>query len=143
LTRHELPRAAFLPGDHERPDLPDLVGGEALAFGVDLFNAGFFWEAHEVWEGVWRTVERGNPQGATLRGLLLFAAAVVKQRVGRAGGAASLVAKAMRQFALGQEPLEFEGCHLELAGWPLGFADWLLTGARSPCGPHLIAGLRS
>ncbi len=23
--------------------------------GIDLFNHGYYWEAHEVWEGLWHT----------------------------------------------------------------------------------------
>lgn len=27
---------------------------EEYLFGIDLFNAGYYWEAHEAWEGLWR-----------------------------------------------------------------------------------------
>jgi predicted metal-dependent hydrolase len=41
------------PGDPERfRDSPGLL------HGVELFNAGEFWEAHEAWEGVWMPYRR-------------------------------------------------------------------------------------
>ncbi len=52
-------------------------------FGVDLFNYGFYWEAHEQWEAVWiRTGRRGDVSDF-LKGLIKLAAAGVKAREGR------------------------------------------------------------
>ncbi|MFN2463003.1 MAG: ribulose-phosphate 3-epimerase [Candidatus Dormibacteria bacterium] len=45
----------------------------ALARGVELFNAGHFWEAHEAWEGAWMPV-RGSDDDAFYRGLVQLAA---------------------------------------------------------------------
>jgi len=39
----------------------------AYLYGVDLFNHGYYWEAHESWEGLWlacgRTGRSGRPAG--------------------------------------------------------------------------------
>ena len=49
---------------------PPRVGARCAdwLFGVDLFNAFFFWEAHESWEGLWaaqprRSAARASPAG--------------------------------------------------------------------------------
>ena len=31
---------------------------ESYRYGVDLYNAGYFWECHEVFEALWRGVGR-------------------------------------------------------------------------------------
>jgi len=41
--------------------------------GVELFNAGRYWEAHEVWEEDW-TPDRKGPDSAFYKGLIQVAA---------------------------------------------------------------------
>ena len=41
--------------------------------GVDLFNSGKYWEAHEAWEDVWMP-DRKGPDGAFYKGLIQIAA---------------------------------------------------------------------
>lgn len=55
-------------------------------FGVDLFNAGFYWEAHEAWEGLWIAADRTGTTANFLKGLIKLAAAGVKAREGQAIG---------------------------------------------------------
>lgn len=50
--------------------------------GVDLFNHGFYWEAHEMWESLWHAAGRSGPTGTWLKGLIKLAAAGVKAREG-------------------------------------------------------------
>ena len=66
----------------ESPSPPFLLG-------VDLFNHGYYWEAHEVWEGLWRTIDRSDPRSAFLQGLIHLAAAGVKVREGQPAGVRS------------------------------------------------------
>ena len=47
-------------------------------YGVDLFNAFYFWEAHEAWEGLWATAERDSARALLLQGLIQIAAALLK-----------------------------------------------------------------
>ncbi|MEZ6065663.1 MAG: DUF309 domain-containing protein [Planctomycetaceae bacterium] len=61
-------------------DSPDYL------WGVDLFNAGFYWEAHEVWEGLWHAAGRAGETADFLKGLIRYAAAGVKHYEGRAEG---------------------------------------------------------
>jgi predicted metal-dependent hydrolase len=44
-----------------------------LTEGVDLFNSGRYWEAHEVWEREW-TPDRKGPDSGFYKGLIQVAA---------------------------------------------------------------------
>jgi hypothetical protein len=55
-------------------------------YGCDLFNYGYYWEAHEVWEGLWKASGRAGTTADFLKGLIKLAAAGVKHREGRSEG---------------------------------------------------------
>src|SRR5204863_7160554 len=38
--------------------------------GLDLFNFGYYWEAHEVWEAVWKACGRTWPASDFIKGLI-------------------------------------------------------------------------
>ena len=44
-----------------------------LQEGIDLFNAGRYWEAHEAWEGDWMP-DRKGPDSGFYKGLIQVAA---------------------------------------------------------------------
>jgi predicted metal-dependent hydrolase len=44
-----------------------------LAEGIDLFNSGGYWDAHEVWEREW-TPDRMGPDSGFYKGLIQVAA---------------------------------------------------------------------
>jgi len=44
-----------------------------LAEGVELFNKGHYWEAHEVWEREW-TPDRKGPDSGFYKGIIQIAA---------------------------------------------------------------------
>jgi hypothetical protein len=67
-------------------------------YGIDLFNAGFYWEAHEQWEAVWHAVGRRGPIAALLKGLIKLAAAGVKLREDRVEGVRRHAARAAALF---------------------------------------------
>jgi hypothetical protein len=46
---------------------------DLLARGVELFNGGSYWEAHEAWEEEW-TPDRHGPDRGFLKGLIQVAA---------------------------------------------------------------------
>lgn len=48
--------------------------------GLALFNAGYYWEAHEAWESLWLAHGRRGPTADVLRALIKLAAAGVKVR---------------------------------------------------------------
>lgn len=44
-----------------------------LLRGIELFNSGHYWDAHEVWESEW-TLDRKGPDGGFYKGLIQVAA---------------------------------------------------------------------
>jgi predicted metal-dependent hydrolase len=60
-----------LARDPVRPD--ELSGDPGLARGVELFNRGEFWEAHEAWEETWMP-HRRRPGSELFKGLIQCAA---------------------------------------------------------------------
>jgi uncharacterized protein len=55
--------------------------------GVALFNAGYYWEAHEVWEALWHAHGRRGATADLLKALIKLAAAGVKVRERQPAGA--------------------------------------------------------
>jgi hypothetical protein len=111
LPARAFPSYAYLPGRQPHPvrdpaghsykaeiqEAP--IGGiesksERIYWGIDLFNHGYYWEAHEVWEDLWREAERGSPVRLTFKGLILLAAAGVKIREGKSAAAAKHAGRA-------------------------------------------------
>ncbi len=76
--------AAYLAPTHWRGNRPYL-------FGVDLYNHGFLWEAHEAWESVWHPSKHDVHQANHLQGLIQCAAACLKVRMGQPRGLARLM----------------------------------------------------
>ena len=50
-------------------------------FGVDLYNAGYLWEAHEAWESLWHVSKHDRPQAQFIQGLIQCTAAALKVRM--------------------------------------------------------------
>ncbi|HJL19068.1 MAG TPA: DUF309 domain-containing protein [Sandaracinaceae bacterium LLY-WYZ-13_1] len=99
-----LPPYAFVPGVHPHPTRdprghshghPPEPAESALAWGVDLYNHGYFWEAHEAWEGLWRAAPPGSAMRSAYAGLIQCAAACVKLRAGRIRPARRIAARAL------------------------------------------------
>ena len=73
-----LPVVPLDPGQPRRSD--------EFLFAIDLFNHGYYWEAHEAWEQLWHAAGRSGPVATLLKGLIKLAAAGVKAREGNATG---------------------------------------------------------
>jgi hypothetical protein len=58
-------------------------------YGIDLFNAGFYWESHVAWESLWLACERKGVVADFLKGLIKLAAAGVKALEGTLEGVRS------------------------------------------------------
>jgi predicted metal-dependent hydrolase len=67
-------------------------------FGIDLFNHGYYWEAHEVWEGLWMACGRRGRVATFLKGLIQLTAAGVKVRQQVPRGVQSLAEGATELF---------------------------------------------
>ena len=63
--------------------------GEYL-YGVDLYNHGFLWEAHEAWENLWHLAKGDPDQASFLQGLIQCSAASLKVPMGQPNGLAKL-----------------------------------------------------
>ena len=72
-------------------------------FGVDLFNAGYFWEAHTFWERLWALEETSSEIRRFLRALIQAAAACLKVRQGQPAGARKLLDRAGLETLDGSE----------------------------------------
>ncbi len=83
-------------------------------YAIDLFNAGFYWEAHEMWESLWRACGRAGRTADFLKGLIKLAAAGVKVREGRPRGVAGHARAAAELFRRTGQPGE------RYLGLPLG-----------------------
>ena len=133
LPEKRFPSYAYLPGRQPHP-VRDPAGhsyqteampvaaavsldSDIFLWGLDLFNHGYYWEAHEAWEGLWQVADRGGPLRMFFKGLILLSAAGVKIREGKqaaamrhAGRAAGLLHRLMNTTddafvrALGMSP---------------------------------------
>lgn len=72
----------------------DWRGSAAYLRGVDLFNDGYYWEAHEAWEPLWHAHGRRGPQADAIKALIKLAAAGVKVREGQPRGVATHAGRA-------------------------------------------------
>ena len=67
--------------------------------GVELFNAGYYWEAHEAWEPLWHAHGRRGVIADVLRALIKLAAAGVKVLEGRPDGVRTHASRAAALFS--------------------------------------------
>ena len=118
LPQKSLPPYAYLPGKNPHP-VRDPAGhshhvepipvaaevsrsSDAFLWGLDLFNHGYYWEAHEAWEGLWQVADRDGPLRMLFKGLILLSAAGVKIRERKNAAAqrhAKRAAALLRQLA--------------------------------------------
>jgi len=89
-TRKRGTRATFNPG-WEPFSLPE---DEVLRRGAALFNDEMWWEAHEVWEEVWR-MRRGRSDRDFLKGMIQGAAGMWHLSQGNYKGAVSVLSRAV------------------------------------------------
>ncbi len=76
-SEHDLP--APLTAENWQSSTPYL-------YGLDLFNYGYYWESHEVWEGLWIANKRTGVIATFLKGLIKLAAASLKIREDKPNG---------------------------------------------------------
>jgi predicted metal-dependent hydrolase len=110
--------------------------GERFQLGIRHFNAREFYDAHEVWEDVWR--ESHGIEKRFLQGLIQAAVALHHHSTGNVVGACSLVERARRNLA---------GCPAEFGGIRVGellatLGEWraaLVSGETAPVCPVIAA----
>ena len=100
---------------------------ESYLYGVDLFNHGYFWEAHEAWEGIWKSAPTGSLADLFLRGLIQLAAAMLQRETGKLAGMRSLSRKGLERLRqVARQESNF--CGLELESWIGGFSENIEAG---------------
>ena len=70
---------------------------EPYLYGIDLFNHGYHWEAHEVWEGLWHG-STDPVQREHLQALIQLAAAGVQHRLRHDSGRSRLARRASERL---------------------------------------------
>jgi hypothetical protein len=114
LPQKRLPPYAYLPGKNPHPvrdptghshhvePIPVAaeasLGSDAFLWGLDLFNHGYYWEAHEAWEGLWQVADRDGTLRTLFKGLILLSAAGVKIRERKNAAAARHAMRAAAQL---------------------------------------------
>ncbi len=107
-TSHPFPPYKYVPGRHPHPTRdpeghsfgqadstqplsPDSWQRcESYLYAIDLFNYGYWWEAHEALEPFWRAAGRNSRAGRFLQGLIQLAGAMLKYSTGSLNAARRL-----------------------------------------------------
>ena len=101
----------YVPGQTARPDLTlfeplkdnlslaTLSTARAWTEGHTLFQNGYFWEAHELWEAVWMVCPKGSPEKTFLQLWIQIANGRLKHRMGRPKAVTRLIAICEELFA--------------------------------------------
>ncbi len=91
-------KATALPADKWMQNEPYL-------YGIDLFNHGYWWEAHEAWESVWLTTQKTDLMGVFLQGLIQFSAALLKLSEGSKKGFDNLLKESQKKIQACKEEM--------------------------------------
>lgn len=86
------------PSEVDPPDPDRWQESSDYLYGIDLFNHGYYWEAHEVWEGLWNADGRIGMTSDFIKSLIKFAAAGVKIRMGILQGAQIHAQRALQMY---------------------------------------------
>ena len=90
LPTAPIPKTPYWPGVNQRdPDFHILPRSDQTQWrehpgylhGIDLFNHGCYWEAHEAWEDLWLPLEKIDPVRIHTQGLIQASAALLKIRL--------------------------------------------------------------
>jgi predicted metal-dependent hydrolase len=77
-----------MPENVKPIDPADWMACPDYLYAIDLYHEGYFWEAHEAWEGLWHAAGRDTTaHGRLLRALIRLTAAYLKLRAGVPRGA--------------------------------------------------------
>lgn len=125
LSVHTLPPYSYIPKlfphsiretmkhIHGQADVPIHVGDTDAVmdlhhWAVDLFNHGYYWEAHEAWETLWHAFGRKGPQADFFKGLIKLAAVGVKAREGSQVGVERHARRAAELFRISDHEPGFQ-----------------------------------
>lgn len=78
---------------------------EEYLYGIDLFNNGYWWEAHDSLEQCWVAAGRTTPTGRFLQGLILVAVACLKHEQGFTDVALRMAEDGLEKFPRDRDAL--------------------------------------
>jgi predicted metal-dependent hydrolase len=93
---------------------------DAWRHGLELFNAGRFFDAHEALEDLWREAPRGSHRKRHLQGMVQLAVAFHHQSTGNYVGARSVLERALGNIEGAEASfpeLDFKGLRASLTPW--------------------------
>lgn len=101
MARFPDPPHAHIPGETPRhpdgtfdalcqtvsPEQPcgAVFASPAWRAGLQFYETGYFWEAHELWEAVWMALPQGSQEKRFVQGMIQLANACLKLRMQRPG----------------------------------------------------------
>ncbi len=106
------PSFHILPRQSPRPWSED----QSYLHGVDLFNHGCYWEAHEAWEDLWLPLENEDPLRIFTQGLIQASAALLKIRLQQPRPANSIWGRGKSRLLMidsQQEESFYRGIHIQ------------------------------
>lgn len=71
-------------------------------YGINLFNHGYWWEAHESLEAVWMAAGQDTPTGKFIQGLIQVAAAQLKRFINQERGAKMLTESGVAKLSVAE-----------------------------------------
>jgi len=77
---------------------------EDYLYGIDLYNYGYWWECHEVFEALWHAVGHKTEQGNFFQALIQIAAANLKRSQGRTQAADKLWRRGLARLEKAPSP---------------------------------------
>ncbi|MEY8838874.1 DUF309 domain-containing protein [Cribrihabitans sp. XS_ASV171] len=136
--RCALPPHAYVPGQSARhPEdrfdriretarpgmtVAGLEQSDAWLCGWDYLDAGYYWEAHELWEPVWMALPPNSAERQFAQAAIQFANAALKLRMARPKAALRLcdlvenllADLSSRESILGHDPRDLAACAADL-----------------------------
>lgn len=148
--RRSLPQTPYLPGQGPRPSLDSeelhadawdgsgrgLLVNSEFRWGVDLYNCGYYWEAHEAWEDLWRLADKQSSPRLLLQGLIQCSGAALKGLVGQNEGRARLGLKGLAKLEAATSEPYFAG--LKLENFRMEFRQFCADQSDSAAPPKIV-----
>lgn len=94
---------------------------EDYLYAIDLYNFAYWWESHEIFEGLWHACGHRTQEGNFFRALIQLAAANLKHVLGREGAVENLTRRGLER--LQKVPQHFMG--VDTAAVTDRFIIWL------------------
>ncbi len=83
---------------NEQDDPKRYFASKTYLYGLDLFNHGYFWEAHEAFELCWNRWRSHKNEFKFIQGLIQLSAAYLKINLNEINGAQTLLAHSINHF---------------------------------------------